>query len=133
MYTREQAIAVPVVSTARSIPSGAPLKEVGLIALVALASFTLLALISYSPMDPAWTLRGTGLSVNNWIGRSGAWVADILLSLFGVMAYTIPVALLIGGVRTLRLIAWEWPITSLRVAGWLIGILCGAVLARLHV
>ena len=57
---------------------GAPLKEVGLIALLAVALFTVLALLSYSPMDPAWSLRGTGLSVNNLVGRSGAWVADVL-------------------------------------------------------
>jgi S-DNA-T family DNA segregation ATPase FtsK/SpoIIIE len=113
--------------------SGAPLKEVGLIALVALALYTLLALVSYSPMDPAWTLSGTGLAVSNWVGRSGAWIADVMLSLFGVMAYAIPVALVVGGLRTLKLVAWEWPVTSLRAAGWLIGILCGAVLARLHV
>src|SRR5262249_62052359 len=84
-------------------------------------------------MDPAWTLRGTSLVVSNWVGRSGAWIADVMLSLFGVMAYAIPVALVVGGLRTLKLVAWEWPVTSLRAAGWLIGILCGSVLARLHV
>jgi S-DNA-T family DNA segregation ATPase FtsK/SpoIIIE len=112
---------------------GAPLKEVGLIALLAVALFTLLALVSYSPMDPAWSLRGTGLSVNNLVGRSGAWVADILFSLFGVMGYVVPVALVFAGLRTMRLVAWDWPLASLRIAGWLIGILCGAVLARLHI
>ena len=58
----------------------APLREVGLIALLALALFTMLALFSYSPMDPAWSLRGTGLSVNNLVGRSGAWFSDVLFS-----------------------------------------------------
>ena len=33
----------------------------------------------------------------------------------------------------MRLVAWDWPRASLRLAGWLIGILCGAVLARLHI
>jgi S-DNA-T family DNA segregation ATPase FtsK/SpoIIIE len=112
---------------------GAPLREVGLIAFVAIAAFTLLALLSYSPMDPAWSLRGTGLSVNNLVGRSGAWVADILFSLFGVIGYVVPFALLFGGFRTLRLAQWDWPLASLRIAGWLIGILCAAVLARLHI
>ncbi len=112
---------------------GAPLKEVGLIALLAIALFTVLALFSYSPIDPAWSLRGTGLSVNNLVGRSGAWVADILLSLFGVMGYVVPLALVFAGLRTMRLVAWDWPLASLRIAGWLIGMLCGAVLARLHI
>ena len=133
MYTPRVVSTVPNVSTARSISSGAPLKEVGLIALMALALYTLLALVSYSPNDPAWTLSGTGLTVNNWVGRSGAWIADVMLSMFGIMAYAVPVALVVGGLRTLKLVAWEWPVTSLRAAGWLIGILCGAVLAHLHV
>ena len=117
----------------RSISAGAPLKEVGLIALVAVALFTALALLSYSPNDPAWSLRGTGLSVNNLVGRSGAWVADILFSLFGAMSYIVPFALLFAGLRTMRLVTWDWPLASLRIAGWLIGMLCGAVLARLHI
>jgi len=133
MYTPVLVTSVANVSTVRSISSGAPLKEVGLIASLALALFTLLALVSYSPSDPAWTLSGTSLVVSNWVGRSGAWIADVMLSLFGIMAYAIPVALVVGGLRTLKLVAWEWPVTSLRAAGWLIGILCGAVLARLHI
>jgi S-DNA-T family DNA segregation ATPase FtsK/SpoIIIE len=112
---------------------GAPLKEVGLIALLAVALFTALALLSYSPNDPAWSLRGTGLSVNNLVGRSGAWVADILFSLFGAMSYIVPFALVFAGLRTMRLVTWDWPLASLRIAGWLIGLLCGAVLARLHI
>ncbi len=104
-----------------------------MISLLALALFTMLALFSYSPMDPAWSLRGTGLSVNNLVGRSGAWFSDVLFSLFGVMAYIVPIALVYAGLRTMRLVAWDWPRASLRLAGWLIGILCGAVLARLHI
>ena len=57
--------------------------------------------------------------------KPGAWIADVMLSLFGVMAYAIPVAFVVGGLRTLKLVAWEWSVTSLRAAGWLIGILCG--------
>ena len=133
MYTPTQFVAVSIVSTVRSMSPGAPLREVGLIALLAVALFTVLALISYSPMDPAWSLRGTGLSVNNLVGRSGAWVADILFSLFGIMGYVVPVGLVVAGLRTMRLVTWDWPLVSVRIAGWLIGILCGTVLARLHI
>ena len=47
---------------------------VGLLALV----FWLLALLSYSPMDPAWSTSGVGgaVLVRNWVGRLGAWLAD---------------------------------------------------------
>ncbi len=112
--------------------AGAPLKEVGLIALIASALFMLLALTSYSPLDPAWSLRGTGLIVDNLVGRSGAWVADVLFSLFGIVGYLFPMVLAYAGYRTLRLLQWDWPTVSLRTAGWLIVMLCAAVLARLH-
>jgi len=92
-----------------------------------------LALFSYSPMDPAWSLRGTGLNVQNLVGRSGAWVADVLFSLFGVMGYLLPVTVAFAGFRTLRIVQWDWASVALRVAGWLLVILAGAVLARLHI
>ncbi|MCZ2405749.1 MAG: DNA translocase FtsK 4TM domain-containing protein [Burkholderiales bacterium] len=45
----------------------------GLLALV----LWLLALVSYSPLDPAWSTTGVaGGAVRNWAGRLGAWLAD---------------------------------------------------------
>ena len=45
----------------------------------------LLALISYSAQDPAWSTTGTGAAglVHNWLGRVGAWVADVSYFLLG--------------------------------------------------
>ncbi len=45
----------------------------GLLALV----LWLLALLSYSPQDAAWSTSGAGTGVvRNWAGRLGAWLAD---------------------------------------------------------
>jgi S-DNA-T family DNA segregation ATPase FtsK/SpoIIIE len=49
----------------------------------------LLALLSYSPQDPAWSRLGAA-QVHNLIGRTGAWMADILYHGFGYLAYAIP-------------------------------------------
>jgi len=117
---------------ANSAATAAPLKEVALIGLVALAAYAFLAVASYSPMDPAWSFRGTALEVRNWVGTSGAWAADILFSLFGRMAFLIPIVLLIAGVRTLRVRRWEASRLALRVAGWLMVLVFGAILVRLH-
>ncbi len=38
----------------------------------------LLALLSYSPSDPAWSTSGQQASaIHNWVGRLGAWIADL--------------------------------------------------------
>ncbi|MFO1263218.1 MAG: DNA translocase FtsK 4TM domain-containing protein [Rhodoferax sp.] len=36
----------------------------------------LMALLSYSPLDPAWSTSGSGAAVANRAGRLGAWLAD---------------------------------------------------------
>lgn len=42
----------------------------------------LLAFLSYQPSDPAWSTSGSGPVVRNWVGRAGAWLAD--LAYFGL-------------------------------------------------
>jgi DNA segregation ATPase FtsK/SpoIIIE, S-DNA-T family len=51
----------------------------GLVALL----FWLLALVSYSAQDAAFSTSGTGLAVRNWGGRLGAWLADASYFLLG--------------------------------------------------
>jgi DNA segregation ATPase FtsK/SpoIIIE, S-DNA-T family len=52
---------------------------VGLVALV----FWLLALVSYSAQDPAFSTSGSGAAIHNWGGRLGAWLADASYFLLG--------------------------------------------------
>jgi S-DNA-T family DNA segregation ATPase FtsK/SpoIIIE len=52
---------------------------VGLVALI----FWLLALVSYSAQDPAFSTSGTNIAVRNWGGRLGAWLADASYFLLG--------------------------------------------------
>ena len=49
---------------------------------VALALW-LMALLSYSPQDAAWTTSGGGMPVTNRAGSLGAWIADMGYFLFG--------------------------------------------------
>ncbi len=121
------------VTAANSLVGEAPLKEVGLIALATLAAFLLLAMLSYSPSDPAWSYQGTGLATSNLVGSSGAWAADVLFCLFGAMAYLLPPACLIGGWRAVRGRGLTGALISVRLSGWLVLLVGGCVLARLHV
>ena len=108
------------VSAANSLVNGAPLKEVVLIALATLAAFLALALFSYDPSDPSWSYQGTGLETANLVGSSGAWSADVLLSVFGAMAYLLPPAFLIGGWRAMRIQGLTGTLVSVRLSGWLV-------------
>lgn len=61
---------------------------------IGLALFLLVALLSYSPKDPGWSYYGPKIPVNNLVGAVGAWVADVLFQLMGMLAYFLPFMLL---------------------------------------
>ena len=69
------------------------LRESGSILLAALALFSLTALFSFHPTDPGWSQVGQTEVIHNMTGRAGALLADILLSLFGYIAYLVPMSL----------------------------------------
>ncbi len=69
-------------------------REIFLFILLAFAIFLSVALISYSKTDSAWSYRAAQDGVTNAGGIGGAWLSDIVLSLFGIMAYTLPLLIL---------------------------------------
>ncbi|BFM16210.1 DNA translocase FtsK [Maricurvus nonylphenolicus] len=66
------------------------LKEGALIGLVVICAYLMLALVTYSSSDPGWSKTGSGESVSNAGGPTGAWLADVFLALFGYLAYLFP-------------------------------------------
>lgn len=73
---------------------------------VAFAVFLLVSLFTYHNNDPGWSSTGLGHKVANWGGRVGAWLADIFLSLFGMVAYLFPVLIVLSswlGIQTQEL------------------------------
>ena len=58
-------------------------QEIGLVLGAAALAFWLLALLSHSLADPAWSTTGTTSDVGNWGGRLGAMLADWSYYLFG--------------------------------------------------
>jgi S-DNA-T family DNA segregation ATPase FtsK/SpoIIIE len=63
------------------------LREAKWLVLVALAAYLLLILATYHKEDPGWSHSATVAVTQNAGGRLGAWLADLLLYLFGVSAY----------------------------------------------
>jgi DNA segregation ATPase FtsK/SpoIIIE, S-DNA-T family len=58
-------------------------QEIGLVLGAAALAFWLMALLSHSAADPAWSTTGTLATANNWGGRLGALMADWSYYLFG--------------------------------------------------
>ncbi|MDJ0978258.1 MAG: DNA translocase FtsK 4TM domain-containing protein [Erythrobacter sp.] len=46
--------------------------------------FLALALVTYTPTDPSFSTAASGERIGNWLGRPGAWTADLVLFSFGV-------------------------------------------------
>ncbi len=63
---------------------------------VACAIFLFVSFASYHQTDPSWSSTGLGNKVANWGGKVGSWLADIFLSLFGVVAYLLPALIVLS-------------------------------------
>lgn len=66
------------------------LRESAFFVLLASGLFLLGSLFSYNVEDPGWTHNGSGQAVQNITGVVGAWIADLMLSILGIMAFTFP-------------------------------------------
>jgi S-DNA-T family DNA segregation ATPase FtsK/SpoIIIE len=63
------------------------MRESWWLALVGVALYFIMILGTYDRADPGWSHSATVASVHNAGGEVGAWLADILLYLYGVSAY----------------------------------------------
>ena len=118
-----------------AVLSALPGREIGLVACIAVALYLLLALGSYSPMDPAVTFAGTDLAVSNLVGRSGALAADVMFLAFGWAAHLLPAGLALCGAMLLRRGLPDlrsWPEGLIRVGGFVAVLVSTCVLTRLH-
>ncbi len=73
------------------------LLEAGLLVSCVFAMYIMLALFSFDPADPGWSQTGYQTPVRNLGGAVGAYLSDLLLNLFGVVAYTLPFVIAITG------------------------------------
>jgi len=115
---------------------GPRLKEGAFIALVAIALFLTLALISSDRNDPGWTYTGSDETVNNIVGLSGAWIADVFLFFFGFLSYLFPMILASQAWMIFRdretEAEFNWPIFIFRGVGLLLTVGAGTAIAAMH-
>ena len=111
-------------------------KEGSLIAYFLLAIFILIALVSYSPGDPAFMTTGSSSEVSNAVGVSGAMVADILLHLMGYLAYGFPAFLVYKIIDSLRgktePTEFSWALFGFKSLGLILLVVSACGLATLH-
>ena len=78
----------------QSLSSGRRLLEALLILVALFAIYLMVSLVSFNPSDPSWSQTAWHEPIHNIGGSVGAWLADTLLFIFGVMAYAIPPVIL---------------------------------------
>ncbi|EPN3833294.1 DNA translocase FtsK [Escherichia coli] len=122
--------------TLTKLSSGRRFLEALLILIVLFAVWLMAALLSFNPSDPSWSQTAWHEPIHNLGGMPGAWLADTLFFIFGVMAYTIPV-IIVGGCW----FAWrhqssdeyiDYFAVSLRIIGVLALILTSCGLAAIN-
>ncbi|XZQ58104.1 MAG: DNA translocase FtsK 4TM domain-containing protein [Arsenophonus sp.] len=77
--------------------NGKILIEFILFIIIILSIFLMISLISFYPYDPSWSqTTWRNEPIKNLAGSVGAWLADILFSIFGVLAYFLPLIIFFG-------------------------------------
>ena len=109
--------------TVFSLNGSQRLVEVGLIACLGIATFLLLALLSFDPADPSWSQTGYHTDIRNIAGPVGAQTADVLFCIFGWMSYLVPPFIGFSGYLLFRrfrdLLTIDYFVLGLRLLGLL--------------
>ncbi|MCZ6804274.1 MAG: DNA translocase FtsK 4TM domain-containing protein [Proteobacteria bacterium] len=111
-------------------------REVLVFVFLIVAVYLFLALFTYHPDDSAWSHSVTVHGIHNRAGAVGAWIADIMLYVFGYFGYVIPLMVLTSGWRLFQLRCKREPFSqlllSIRGFGILFGIIGGCGIAWMH-
>jgi S-DNA-T family DNA segregation ATPase FtsK/SpoIIIE len=112
------------------IPAAATLarnfKEITCITLGGASIYLGIALFTYDPGDPGWSQAVTTEIIHNKAGAVGAWLANLLLYLFGYLGYLIPAIFVFDGWRIFKSRQQKQPPDNLRlmlrIAGFVLAV-----------
>ncbi|WP_375169992.1 DNA translocase FtsK [Marinobacter sp.] len=111
-------------------------REGSVIALIALCIYFAMALVTFSPSDPGWASIGHDTSVQNYAGRTGAWLASLFMDFFGQVAYLFPVMIAGYAIMLIRRrndsMDLHWPLFMMRFGGFLLILLSATSLLSLY-
>ena len=111
------------------------LREVALLGFFTVALFFIIALLTFSNEDAGWTHSGSMQSISNACGVVGAWVADFVLSVFGLMAYLFPAMIMWHGYLAYRQTRQKKGhfILAVRWMGFISTVISGSAIFYLHI
>jgi len=122
--------------TVFSLNGSQRLVEVGLIACLGIATFLLLALLSFDPADPSWSQTGYQTDIRNIAGPVGAETADILFCIFGWLSYLVPPFIGFSGYLLFRrfrdLLSIDYFVLGLRLLGLLLTVVSACAISSIN-
>ena len=118
----------------RLVAQGA--REGAVIGMVVLCIYLVMALFTFSASDPGWASIGHDTRVDNAAGRSGAWLASLLVDFFGHVSWLFPAMIAGYAVMLIRLrhesLDLHWPLFMVRFGGFLLILLSATSLLSLY-
>lgn len=112
------------------------LREAALVVLLALAAYLLMSIGSYNHDDPGWSYQGSTAAVQNLGGATGAWVADVMLYLFGYLSYLFPAIIAYSGYLLFKsrkeTDGKVWGVIAVRWFGFFLTLATGTAIADIH-
>lgn len=110
--------------------------EILAIALILIAFYMLLILVSYNAADPGWFKTGSGDEIKNFGGTFGAYFSDLVLQSFGYFAYLIPILFAYAAFKFHQLKsqnnALEYGRITIAAIGVALTLIGGCILESLH-
>ncbi|OZB15059.1 MAG: hypothetical protein B7X58_06995, partial [Marinobacter sp. 34-60-7] len=118
----------------RFVSQGA--REGMVLALIVLCIYLAMALFTFTPSDPGWASIGHDMRVQNDAGRTGAWLASLLMDFFGHVSWLFPAMVAGYAVMLIRRrnqpLDMHWPLFMVRFGGFLLILLSATSLLSLY-
>jgi S-DNA-T family DNA segregation ATPase FtsK/SpoIIIE len=134
---RKAAAKASVTKTGMSEVLGHRLREGAFIGFAVVCIYVFIALSSYNGNDPGWSTTGSGHSIRNAGGITGAYISDIFYTLFGYMAFLFPILL---GYRAWLIFRerqnpenFDWFHFAVRVGGFCLVMISATGLSQINV
>ncbi len=101
--TRQAEVSEPTEKVPTLQRFGWILKDGVVLSCIGLAFFLFIVLFSYTPQDPGFDSVGAMHDINNYGGKTGAWLSSMILYIFGIFGFLIPFGILFAGWVTLKI------------------------------
>ena len=126
----------PVPNKATKLNGVQRLLEAGMLFSCLFAIYLVFALFSFNAADPGWSQTGYQLPIHNLGGSVGAYIADLFLSVFGLIAYSLPFVIAITGWMLFQkyhqLLSLDYLTLGLKIIGFILFYLGLTALASMN-